>query len=134
MVKVLPRRLAKWPAAAAVLRRAAVIVSGPRARPWLMDAGIAAVVTGVSLWGTAAMASWHHGPRLSIADLLLLVASGASLTARRRFPGTVLGVTLAAAAARGDRPTRLPRKRQRGRPRRSRAGPAGAGPHAPGPM
>jgi signal transduction histidine kinase len=97
MVKALPRRLAQWSAAAAALRRTAAVASDPRARPWLTDAAISAAVTGASLWGTAAIASWHHGPRLNIADLLLLIASGASLTARRRYPGTVLGVTLAAA-------------------------------------
>lgn len=101
MVKVLRSGYPPWPAAAA-LRRTAAAVSGPHARRWLADAGIAVVVTGMSLAGSAATASWHHDdPRMNPAGILLLIASGGSLTARRQYPGAVLGMTLAAALVSG---------------------------------
>jgi signal transduction histidine kinase len=59
-------------------------------------------VTGASLAGTAATEFWHHqGPRMNPVGILLLIASGASLTARRRYPEAVLGVTLGAALVSG---------------------------------
>jgi signal transduction histidine kinase len=101
MVKVLRSGYPPWPAVTA-LRRTAAAASGPHARRWLVDAGIAAVVTGVSLAGSAAATSWHHGdPRMSPADILLLIASGVSLVARRRYPAAVLGVTMVAALLSG---------------------------------
>jgi signal transduction histidine kinase len=102
MVKVLRIGYAPWPAAAAFLRRTAIAAAGSHARRWLADAGIAAIVTGASLAGTAATESWHHqGPRMNPVGILLLIASGASLTARRRYPEAVLGVTLGAALVSG---------------------------------
>jgi signal transduction histidine kinase len=97
MVKVLRSGYPPWPAAAA-LRRTAAAASGLYARRWLADAGIAAVATGVSLAGSCAAASWHpHSPPVNVVGWLLVIVSGVSLTARRRYPGAVLGVTLAAA-------------------------------------
>jgi signal transduction histidine kinase len=102
MVKMPRSRYSPWLAAAAVLRRTVVAASGPLAWRWLVDAGIAAVVTGVSLAGSYAAASWHpQDPRVNLAGVLLLIAGGASLTARRRYPGAVLGVALAAALVSG---------------------------------
>jgi len=84
MVKVLRSGNPPWPAAAA--------------RRWLADAGIAAVVTGVSLAGCYAAASWHpHSPPMNAVGWLLVIAGGAALIVRRRYPAAVLGVTLAAA-------------------------------------
>jgi signal transduction histidine kinase len=97
MVKVLRGGYPPWPAAAA-LRRTAAAASGPHARRWLADAGIAAVATGVSLAGSCAAASWHpHSPPMNVVGWLLVIAGGATLAARRRYPAAVLGVTLAAA-------------------------------------
>jgi signal transduction histidine kinase len=94
MVKLFAGGAPPWSPAAAP-RGTAVAASGPRSRPWLVDAGIAALVTGLSLWGSAAAASWHAGgPRVNLAGYLLVAAGGAALMGRRRFPGTVLGVTL----------------------------------------
>lgn len=50
MVKVLRIGYAPWPAAAAFLRRTAIAAAGSHARRWLADAGIAAIVTGASLF------------------------------------------------------------------------------------
>jgi signal transduction histidine kinase len=102
MVKLISTGYSPWPAAAAVFRRTAAAVSAPNARRWLVDAGVAATVTGVSLGGSLAAANWHQGgPQLNTVGILLLVGSGASLTVRRRFPRAVLGVTLAAALVSG---------------------------------
>jgi signal transduction histidine kinase len=69
---------------------------------WLVDAGIAAAVTGVSLAGSAASASWHpHSPPMNAAGWLLVIAGGVALAARRRYPAAVLGATLAAAVLSG---------------------------------
>jgi signal transduction histidine kinase len=101
MVKVLRSGYLPWPAAAA-LRRTAAAASGPHARRRLADTGIAAVVTGVSLASSAADASWHpHTPPMNAVGWLLVIAGGASLIARRRYPGAVLGATLAAALVSG---------------------------------
>ncbi|HUN32631.1 MAG TPA: sensor histidine kinase [Trebonia sp.] len=84
MVKMspLPRAPALWP---------------PTGRS-LTDAAIAVAVTGLSLTGSAAAASWHHDePSMNITAILLLIAAGLSLTARRRYPAAVLGVTMVAA-------------------------------------
>jgi signal transduction histidine kinase len=102
MVKLFSNGCRPWPAAAAVLRRNAVAASGLRDRRWLVDAGIAAVVTGVSLEGSLAATSWHpHGPPVNLAGLLLVTAGGMALAVRRRYPATVLAVTLAAALVAG---------------------------------
>jgi len=94
MVKLFTSRYRPWPAAAAVLRGPAVAAPGLPDRRWLVDAGIATVVTGVSLAGSAAT-SWHpHGLPVNLAGFLLVTLGGAALIARRRYPGTVLGVTL----------------------------------------
>ncbi|HEY1703439.1 MAG TPA: sensor histidine kinase [Trebonia sp.] len=97
MVKVLRGGCPRWSAAAAVLRRAATAAPGPRARPSLADAGIAVTATGVSLAGYHAATTWHSGPGVNLAIVLLIVAGGAALTFRRRYPVAVLGATLAAA-------------------------------------
>jgi signal transduction histidine kinase len=103
MAKTLRNGYSSWPAVAATLRRTAVAASGPRARPWLVDAWIGAVVTAVSLAGAYSAASWHHAAsQVNLAGVLVLVASGASLTARRRYPGVVLYVTLVAAIVAGS--------------------------------
>jgi signal transduction histidine kinase len=62
------------------------------------DAGIAAVVTAISLGGCYAASSWHpHVPRINAAGWLLVAIGGLSLVFMRRYPAVVLGVTLTAA-------------------------------------
>jgi uncharacterized protein (TIGR03382 family) len=95
MLKLLLSKRPPWVAAA--LRSDPGATPGSPARRWLAPAATAAVVTGVSLAGYYAE-SWHHrGPGARLADVLLLIAGGTSLTAMRRFPAVVLGVTLAVA-------------------------------------
>jgi signal transduction histidine kinase len=74
--------------------------SGPAARPWLADALIALVVTGVSLAWSYGAQSWHgHHYMMNAAGYVILAAGGLSLAARRRYPASVLAVTLVAALA-----------------------------------
>jgi signal transduction histidine kinase len=85
---------------------------GPRgaaARRWAADAAIAAVVIAIEVGGTYASAGWHHGHATAgLTDYLLLAVGGASLIARRRYPVSVLAVTLAVAIWPGaDSQTRL---------------------------
>ena len=76
--------------------RAAPDGSRLRLRP--ADVLIPAAVTGVSLAASLAVASWHQrGSSVNLAGIGILIASGAALVLRRRYPGTVLGVTLVAA-------------------------------------
>jgi signal transduction histidine kinase len=94
MVKLLTGGYRPWSAAAAVLRGPVAAAPGLHDRRWLVDAGIAAVVTGVSLAGSFGT-SWHQqGPPVNLAGFVLVTVGGAVLIARRRYPGTVLGVTL----------------------------------------
>src|ERR1700735_4892075 len=68
------------------------------AQRWLTDTLIAAVVTAASLAWTYSAASWHRQQgAANLAGYLLLAASGAALIGRRRYPVTVLAVTLATA-------------------------------------
>jgi signal transduction histidine kinase len=70
----------------------------PAARQWLTDTLIAAVVTAASLAWTYSAGSWRASQgAANLAGYLLLAAGGAALIARRRYPVTVLAVTLAAA-------------------------------------
>lgn len=65
---------------------------------WLTDVAVAVAVTAVSLAGSHAAATWHsHQQPVSLAGYLLVAVGGASLVVRRRYPATVLGVTLVAA-------------------------------------
>jgi signal transduction histidine kinase len=69
------------------------------ARRWAIDAGIAVGVILLELASSYSAQSWH-GQRHSAPGwlgILLIVASGLSLLARRRYPVAVLAVTLAAA-------------------------------------
>jgi signal transduction histidine kinase len=76
--------------------RAAPDGSRLRLRP--ADVLVPAGVTGVSLAASLAVASWHQrGSPVNLAGIGILIASGAALVLRRRYPGTVLGVTLVAA-------------------------------------
>ena len=68
----------------------------PRLRP--ADVLIPAGVTGASLAASLGVPSWHQGGSpVNPAGIVILIASGAALVARRWYPGTVLGATLAAA-------------------------------------
>jgi signal transduction histidine kinase len=107
MIKLLRGGYPPWSAAAAP-RQTAAAASGPRARRWPadavsgLDAGIAALVTGVSLAGSYASGSWHpHSPPVNAVGWLLVIAGGAVLAVRRRYPASVLGVTLTAALVAG---------------------------------
>ncbi|MGP8001671.1 MAG: sensor histidine kinase [Streptosporangiaceae bacterium] len=62
------------------------------------DVFLAAVTAGVQVGGSAAISA-RHGPPIGLAGYLLLAAGPAALLARRRFPATVLWVTVAAAVA-----------------------------------
>jgi signal transduction histidine kinase len=76
--------------------RAAPDGSRLRLRP--ADVLVPAGVTVVSLAASLAVASWHQrGSAVNLAGIGILIASGAALVLRRRYPGTVLGVTLVAA-------------------------------------
>jgi signal transduction histidine kinase len=68
------------------------------ARRWAVDAALAALVTGVQLAVALAPWGWHGqaGSRPGSFGIILLIVAGAVLAARRRFPGAVLGVALAA--------------------------------------
>jgi signal transduction histidine kinase len=94
MNKSLSTRFRQWlPATSA--RWAAPWAALPRTRQWWTDAGIAAVVIGVSLAGSYAARSWHpHSQQINLAGYLLIIVSGTSLVARRRYPVLVLGITL----------------------------------------
>lgn len=64
----------------------------------LTDVAIAVVVTGVSLAGTHAGASWSpHHQQAGLVAYLLPAAGGLSLVVRRRYPAVVLAATLTAA-------------------------------------
>ena len=69
------------------------------ARPWALDAALAAAVIATEVVGSHATASWgnHSHAAPGIIAYVVLVAGGASLLARRRYPVAVLGVTLASA-------------------------------------
>jgi signal transduction histidine kinase len=68
------------------------------ARRWAIDAALAALVTGAQLAVALAPLRWngHAESRPHSFGIILLVIAGVALVARRRFPGTVLGVVLAA--------------------------------------
>ncbi|HEX4658023.1 MAG TPA: sensor histidine kinase [Streptosporangiaceae bacterium] len=69
------------------------------ARRWAFDAALAAVVTAAEVGGSHSASSWGHHPHAApgIAAYVVLVAGGASLLARRRYPVAVLAVALASA-------------------------------------
>jgi signal transduction histidine kinase len=73
------------------------------ARRWAADAGLAAAVTGVNLALALAPSHWHGATvsRPGALGIMLLVVGGGALAARRRYPGTVLGVVLAATLGAG---------------------------------
>ena len=84
---------------------------GPRprwpgtAREWAVDAAIAVAVIAAEVGGSHAASGWshhahHHGTPGAWAYVLLAV-SGAALLARRRYPVTVLAVTLVTALGAG---------------------------------
>jgi signal transduction histidine kinase len=87
-----PRRPAvrRWPGA---------IARAEGARRWAFDAGLAAAVIAAEVGGSHATTAWGHRWHAApgIAAYAVLVAGGASLLARRRYPVGVLAVTLAAA-------------------------------------
>jgi signal transduction histidine kinase len=65
-------------------------------RRWAVDAVIAAAVIAAQLGAAHAGASWQHDQaRAGALAYVLLAVGGASLLARRRYPVTVLAVTLA---------------------------------------
>jgi signal transduction histidine kinase len=67
------------------------------ARQWATDAGIAALATGADLGFSLAHDQWHgqvSRPPNPFA-IILLIAGGAALLARRRYPRAVLAVVLA---------------------------------------
>jgi signal transduction histidine kinase len=68
------------------------------ARRWAADAGLAALATGVDLGFSLARLHWNGAPesKPDTFGILLLIVGGGALLARRRYPGTVLGVVLAA--------------------------------------
>jgi signal transduction histidine kinase len=84
-----PGRLARrW---AVVARRWTVV-----ARRWTVDAAIAAAVTAAQVGGTYAGQRWQPGQApVSPLAYVLLAVGGVVLIARRRYPVTVLAVTLA---------------------------------------
>jgi signal transduction histidine kinase len=69
------------------------------ARRWAFDAALAAAVIAVEVGGSHATTAWGHQRHAApgIAAYVVLVAGGASLLARRRYPVAVLAVTLASA-------------------------------------
>jgi signal transduction histidine kinase len=69
-----------------------------QARRWAVDAAVAALVTGVQLALALAPLRWNGQAenRPGPFGIMLLIIAGAALAARRRFPGAVLGVVLAA--------------------------------------
>jgi signal transduction histidine kinase len=102
MVKLLTRGYRPWPGAAAVSRGLAAAAPGPHDRRWRVDAGIAAVVTGVSVAGSLAASRHPHAPPVNLAGFLLVALGGIALVARRRYPGTALGATLVLALLAGS--------------------------------
>jgi len=81
-----------------VAHQPGLLPRGAAARRWATDAAIAAAVIAIEVGGTLASAHWHHGQATAgVGTYLLLVAGGASLIARRRYPVGVLAVTLAVA-------------------------------------
>jgi signal transduction histidine kinase len=91
-----------------VLTRPPGAARAAAARRWAVDLAIAAVVTAAQVVGSYGDATWHHamgsgrglagavsapGP----AGYVLLAVGGVALAARRRFPVSVLAVTLATA-------------------------------------
>jgi signal transduction histidine kinase len=87
-----PRRPAErwWPGA---------VARAGGARRWAFDAALAAVVIAAEVGGSHATTAWGHHRHTApgIAAYAVLVAGGASLLARRRYPVAVLAVTLASA-------------------------------------
>jgi signal transduction histidine kinase len=72
-------------------------------RRWLIDALIAVVVTAVSLAWNYGGQYWHgHQSAMNAAGYVMLAAGGLSLAARRRYPASVLAVTLVAALVAGS--------------------------------
>jgi signal transduction histidine kinase len=69
-----------------------------QAQRWAVDAALAALVTGVQLALALAHPKWNGQAesRPGSFGIMLLIIAGVALAARRRFPGTVLGVVLAA--------------------------------------
>jgi signal transduction histidine kinase len=74
-----------------------------RRREWAVDIAIAFVVTGVQLAGTYANPAWGSTKHSSVGwdSYLLLAVAGLVLVLRRRFPVTVLAVSLGATLAVG---------------------------------
>ncbi len=68
-----------------------------RARRWAVDASIAAAVIAIQIGGTYAGSRTPAGQPVGALAYVLLAAGGASLLARRRYPVSVLAVTLATA-------------------------------------
>jgi len=69
------------------------------ARRWLADGALAALVIGVELAVSFAHLRWNGQAverRPAPFGIVLLIIGGAALLARRRYPGAVLGVVLAA--------------------------------------
>jgi signal transduction histidine kinase len=68
-------------------------------RRWAFDAGLAAAVIAAEVGGSHATTAWGHHWHAApgIAAYAVLVAGGASLLARRRYPVAVLAVTLTSA-------------------------------------
>jgi signal transduction histidine kinase len=70
------------------------------ARRWAADVALAAAVTAAQVGGTYASTSWSsHGGHRAVGTVtyVLLAVGGASLVCRRRYPVTVLAITLATA-------------------------------------
>jgi hypothetical protein len=68
------------------------------ARRWAFDAALAAAVIAAEVGGSHATTSWNqHHAAPGIVAYAVLVAGGASLLARRRYPVAVLAVTTASA-------------------------------------
>jgi signal transduction histidine kinase len=66
------------------------------ARRWTADAALAALVIGVELAASLGTSQWHGAKesRPGTFGIILLVASGLALLARRRYPTVVLAVVL----------------------------------------
>ena len=68
------------------------------ARRWVIDAGVAALATGVDLGVSLGHSQWHGqvSSKPNSFGILLVVVGGVALVARRRYPKTVLAVVLGA--------------------------------------
>jgi signal transduction histidine kinase len=66
---------------------------------WRRDLALPAVIGVLQLAGAAALTVSQHGPRLGVADWVLVTVGPLALTLRRRYPVAVLWVALAATLA-----------------------------------